>query len=114
MLDSPRDLPQRIQSDDAQRNREAVPEAGITKTVHTSEDGRNYGTIPMPTFATRPFDYEFYKNGGITAELPLSDSKDSKYRNRKSTGSLIHHHSWRGKQDSKHRSQVMDQRSGDG
>ena len=27
--------------DDAQRNREAVPEAGRTKTVHTSEDSQN-------------------------------------------------------------------------
>ena len=36
-----------------QRNREAVPEAGLTKTVHTSEDGLNHGTIPMPTFATK-------------------------------------------------------------
>ena len=50
MLDSPRDLPQRIQSGDVQRNREAVPEAGITKTIHTSEDRTNHGTIPMPTF----------------------------------------------------------------
>ena len=37
-----------------QRNREAVPEAGRTKTVHTSEDRLNQGTIPMPTFAPRP------------------------------------------------------------
>ena len=29
---------QRIQSDDVQRNREAVPEARRTKTSHTSED----------------------------------------------------------------------------
>ena len=44
-FDSPRDFPQRISSDDVQRNREAAPEA---------EDGQNYGTIPMPMFATRP------------------------------------------------------------
>ena len=43
-----------IQSDDVQRNREAVPEAGRTKTVLTSEDRLNHGTIPMPTFAGRP------------------------------------------------------------
>ena len=54
-FDSPGDYPQRIQSDDVQRNREAVPEAGRTNTVHTSEDRQNQGTIPMPTFATRPF-----------------------------------------------------------
>ena len=43
-----------IQSDDVQRNREAVPEAERTKTSHTSEDRQNRGTIPVPTFATRP------------------------------------------------------------
>ena len=53
-FDSPRDHPQGIQSDDVQRNREAVPEAGRTKTIHTSEDRLNQGTIPMPTFATKP------------------------------------------------------------
>ena len=37
-FDSPRDLPQRTQSDDVQRNREAAPEAERTKTIHTSED----------------------------------------------------------------------------
>ena len=37
-----------------QRNREAFPEARRTKTLHTSEDGLNQGTIPMPTFATKP------------------------------------------------------------
>ena len=36
-LDLPRDHPQRIQSDNAQRNREAVPEAGKT-TSQTSVD----------------------------------------------------------------------------
>ena len=49
--DSPKDYPQRIQSDDVQRNREAAPEAERTKTSHTSE---NQGTIPVPTFATSP------------------------------------------------------------
>ena len=32
-FDSPRDVPQRISSDDVQRNREAVPEARRTKTI---------------------------------------------------------------------------------
>ena len=50
-IDSPRDHPQRIHSDDVRLNREAVPEAGRTKT---SEDRPNQGTIPMPTFATKP------------------------------------------------------------
>ena len=53
-FDSPRDHPQRIHFDDVQRNREAVPEAGRTKTSHTSEDRLNQGTIPMPTVARRP------------------------------------------------------------
>ena len=53
-FDSPRNHPQRIQSDNVQRNREAVPEAGRTKTIRTSEDRLNKGTIPMPTFATKP------------------------------------------------------------
>ena len=37
-----------------QRNREAAPEAGGTKTTHTSEDKLNQGTIPMRTIATKP------------------------------------------------------------
>ena len=53
-FDSPRDYSQRIQSDDVQRNREAAAEAGRMKTCHTSEDRQNQGTIPMPTFATKP------------------------------------------------------------
>ena len=53
-FDSPRDLPQRMQSDDVQRNREAVPEAERTKTSHTSEDRQSRDTIPMSTFARRP------------------------------------------------------------
>ena len=52
-FDSPKNHPQRIQSDDVQRNRESVPEAGRTKTIHTSEDRLNQGTIPMPTSATK-------------------------------------------------------------
>ena len=46
--------PQRIRSDDVQRNREAFPEARRMKTIHTSNDRLNHGTIPMPTFATIP------------------------------------------------------------
>ena len=49
-FDSPRDHPQRIQSDDVSRNREAAPQPGRTKTIHTSEDRQNQGTDPMPTF----------------------------------------------------------------
>ena len=53
-FDSLRDVPERIPSDDVQRNRETVPEAERTKTSYTSEDRQNQGTIPMPTFARRP------------------------------------------------------------
>ena len=44
-FDSPRDLPQRVQYVDMHRNREAVPEVGTTKSIHTSEDRENHGTI---------------------------------------------------------------------
>ena len=54
-FDSPRGRPQRNQFDDVQRNREAIPEAGRTKTIHTGEDRQNQGAIPMPTFATKPW-----------------------------------------------------------
>ena len=80
----PRDHPQRIQSDDVQRNSEAVSEAERTKTSHTSEDRQNQGTIPMPTFASRPLT----TSSTIPVELPKntwSDSRDSKYRNCNST-----------------------------
>ena len=49
------DHPPRIQSDDVQRHRETVPDAGRTKTIHTNVDRQNQGTIPMPTFATKPW-----------------------------------------------------------
>ena len=64
-FDSPKNHPQRIQSDDEQRNREAVRETGRTKTTHTSEDRQNQGTIPMPTFATRPLTMGSCNAGGI-------------------------------------------------
>ena len=51
---SPRDLPQRISSEHVHGNREAVPGDTKVKTSLTSEDGQNYGTIPMPVFATKP------------------------------------------------------------
>ena len=63
---SPRDYPQRISPDDVHRNREAVPEAGRTKTTHTSEDRQHQGTIPMRTFATRPLT----TSSAIPVELP--------------------------------------------
>ena len=50
--------------DDVQRNREAVPEAGRTKTIHTRDDKQNRGTIP--TCATRPLT----TSSAIPVELP--------------------------------------------
>ena len=41
-FESPRDHPQIIQLDEVQRNREAVPEAERTKTIHTFEDRLNH------------------------------------------------------------------------
>ena len=73
-FDSPRDHPQRIQSDDVQRNREAAPEAGRTKTIHTSEDRLNHGTIPMPMFARRPSTM----SSSILVEIPQNPWSDSK------------------------------------
>ena len=52
-FDSPRDFPQRISSDNAERNREAVSHQLEGKASLTSEDGQNYGTIPMPTFCVK-------------------------------------------------------------
>ena len=49
----PQIILERIQYDNVQRNRGAVPGAERTKTAHTSEDRLNQGTIPMPTFATK-------------------------------------------------------------
>ena len=52
-FDSPQDFPRRISSENVHINREAIlhqPEASLT-----SGDGQNYGSIPMPTFASIPF-----------------------------------------------------------
>ena len=66
-FNSPRNHPQRIQSDDVQRNQETVPDAGRTKIIHTCEDRLNQGTTPMPmTFATKPLT----TNCRMSLELP--------------------------------------------
>ena len=88
-FDSLRDHPQRIQSDNVQRNREAIPHQPKEKASLTSEDGQNYGTIPMPTFESRPLT----TSSAVPVELPQimwSDSKDIKCLNCNSTNSLIH------------------------
>ena len=100
-FDSPTDYSQRIQSDDVQRNREAVNEAGRTKTVHTSEDIKNQGTIPMPTFATRPLTTSSTTLGGISAQFYGWTAKTAQSRSCNSTNSLVHNHSWFGRHDSK-------------
>ena len=60
-----------IQSDDVQRNRKAVPEAERTKTGHTREDRLNQGTIPTPTFATKPLT----TSSTMPVELPESEQR---------------------------------------
>ena len=83
-FDPPRDHHQGTQPDDVQRNREAVPEAGRTKTIHTCEDRQSQGTIPMPTFVTRPPT----TSSTIPVELPQSFLVgQQRYRNCKSTNS---------------------------
>ena len=90
-FDSPRDHPQRIQSDDVQSERGAVLVDGGTKTIHTSEDRQNQDTIPMPTFATRPSTLRSTNRWNYRRIIWL-DSKDSKYRNCNRQNSLIHIH----------------------
>ena len=52
-----RDFPQRISSDNVQRNRESIPQQPKGKTSLTREEVQNYGTIPMPTFCVNTVDY---------------------------------------------------------
>ena len=54
-FDSPRDHPQGIDSSAPQRERGSVPQATRTnESLFTRDDKQNRGTIPMPTFASRP------------------------------------------------------------
>ena len=64
-------FPQRISFENVQRKREAVPLNLQPKMLAslTSEDGQNYGTIPMHTFASRPLT----TNSTIPVELPQND-----------------------------------------
>ena len=55
--------------DDVQRNREAALGDPKVKTSLTSEDGQNYGTIPMPMFASRPLTTSCTTSGGLPAEV---------------------------------------------
>ena len=82
-----------VQSDDVQRNREADLGDPKVKTSLTSEDGQNYGAIPMPTFAPRPLTTNSTILVLIFRRILWLDSKDRKCRNYSATGSLIHSHS---------------------
>ena len=55
-FDSPKDFPQRISSDPQPKGKASL----------TSGDGQNCGTIPMPTFASRPLT----TSSTILVELP--------------------------------------------
>ena len=74
-----------------QRNREAFPEAERTKTSHTGEDRQNQGTIPMPTFATRP--------STITSIIFVEFQQNSMVgqQRQQSTNSPILNHPWFGR-----------------
>ena len=105
-FDSPRDFLQRISSDDVQRNREAAFGDPEVKTSLTSEDGQNDGIIPMPTFTSRPLStnskhpVDIPQNcmvGYLRQQMP--ELQFDRFPNPSSF--------WCGKQDSKHRSQVV-------
>ena len=55
VFDSLRDHPQRIHSCASQREQGLVPQATGTGTLFARDDKQNRGTIPMPTFAGRPW-----------------------------------------------------------
>ena len=74
-FDSPRDCSQRIQSDNVQRHRGAVPEAERTKASHTSEDRQKSRDNSNADICAKAVDYEFYNPGGITAELQERTAK---------------------------------------
>ena len=93
--------------DDVQRNREAAFGDPKVKTSLTSEDGQNYGAIPMPIFASR----RLIANSKHPVDIPqnyvvgqqrqqISELQFDKFPQ-------LHHHFWCGKQDSKHMSQVV-------
>ena len=68
-FDSPRDVPQRISSDDVQRNREAALADPKVKTSLTSEHGHILWHNSNADICVKTVDCEFYNTGGITAEL---------------------------------------------
>ena len=123
-FDSPKDYPQRIQSDDVQRNRESRP---------WSREGRRLVTQVKTDKIKAQFQCRQLQQGRWQRVLQyrwnyrrcaLSDSKDSKKRNCNSTNSLIHNR-FLGVENSIQnpsrylfwfsiRCYVVDQRSGDG
>ena len=68
-FDSLRDHPQGIHPCAPQRERESVPQATGSGTLFERDDKQSRDTIPMPTFATKAVDCEFYDTGGVSAEF---------------------------------------------
>ena len=103
-FDSPWDVPQRISSHVAQRNREAA--TGGPKVKNNQVWQVKTGKI-IAQFQCRCLRQDrWLRSLNIRwncRRTTWSDSKDSKCRNYNSTGSVIPHHSWCGKPDPKHR-----------
>ena len=100
-FDSPRGYPQRIQSDVVQRNEKQAlkPQGRLVTQVKTDKIKAQFQCRHLRQGRwQRVLQYRWN-----CRRTTWSDSKDSKCRNYNSTGSLIHHHSWCGKQDSKHK-----------
>ena len=93
-FDAPRDFPRRISSDDVQRNREAALGDPKLKTSLKSEDGQNYGTIPLPTFASKPLTTSCTIPVDVPQNYVVGQQRQQISRNCDSTNSLIHHHFW--------------------
>ena len=92
-FESPRDHPQRIESDDAQRNREALVTQVKTDKIKALFQCRHLQEGRWLRVLQYRWNYR---------RTTWSGSKDSKYRNCNSTNSLIHIRSWCGKFDAKH------------
>ena len=85
-----------------QRNREAVPLElqPKVKTSLTSEDRQNYGTIPMPMFASRPLTTSSRNPVDIPQNYVVGQQRQQ-VSELQFDNSLIPHRSGSGKFDSK-------------
>ena len=100
MFDSPRYLPQRISSDDVQRNREAaLGDPKQKKQVWQVKTDKIMAQFQCRCLRQSRWLW-ILKVRLIFRRTAWSDSKDSKYRNCNSTFSLVHHHFFCRKQDS--------------